>query len=91
MKEEMFPHPGKPLHWCRDQLGQKGSCRDLEEGAAAGLQQTKQRPAQRICATLCSSQPKMHACWYVQGLGAETWASEDRPGERTGVGCTETA
>ena len=27
----------------------------------------------------------------VQGPDAETWASEDRPGERTGVGCMETA
>ena len=27
----------------------------------------------------------------VQGPGAETWASEDRPGEGTGVGCMETA
>ena len=26
--------------------------------------------------------------WCMWGLGAETWASEDRSGEKTGVGCT---
>ena len=32
----------------------------------------------------------MHAYWCVQRLGAETQASEDSPGERTGVGGMET-
>ena len=39
----MFPHPGKPLHWRGDQLGQKGSFRGLEESAAVSLQQAEQR------------------------------------------------
>ena len=31
MKEEWFPHPGKPLHQWGDQVEQKGSFRDSEE------------------------------------------------------------
>ena len=45
MKEERFLHPGKPLHWQGDQLGQKGSFRGLQESAAAGLQQAEQMEA----------------------------------------------
>ena len=43
MKEERFPHPGKPLHWQGDKLGQKGSFRGLKEKTAASFQQAKQR------------------------------------------------
>ena len=68
VKEERFPYPGRPLHQWGEQLGQKGSFRGLEDSVTASLQQTKQRPAQRICATSCSPQPKTCACWYVQGL-----------------------
>ena len=39
----------------------------------------------------CTPQPEtcVHQCG--RGLGAEAWASEVRPGEKTGVGCAETA
>ena len=36
-------------------------------------------------------QPEMQICGDGWGLGAEAQASEDRPGEMTGVGCAETA
>ena len=39
----------------------------------------------------CTSQPETHTYYCTGGLGAETWASVDRPRERTGVGCSETA
>ena len=31
MKDERFPHLGKPLHQWGDQVGQKGSFRDSED------------------------------------------------------------
>ena len=40
---------------------------------------------------LAAPQPEACAGWYTRGLGAETQASEDRAGERTGVACLETA
>ena len=39
----------------------------------------------------CAPQPKMHVCWCAEELSAETQASGDRPGGRTGVGCAEPA
>lgn len=39
----------------------------------------------------CTFQPKIHACWGGQQLGAEIQASADRPGEKTWFGYTETA
>ena len=89
MKEDSFPHPGNPLHQWGRELGQKRSCRGFKESTAVSLQQTKQRHAQRICTT--SLQSSAQACWYVWVLGAETWDSEDRPGDWTGFGCTQTA
>ena len=43
MKEERFPHPGKPLHLPGDKLGQKGSFRGWEESAAPSLRWAEQR------------------------------------------------
>ena len=37
----------------------------------------------------CTPQPKTCNSWYEWGLGAEAWASVDRPGERTGSGSAE--
>ena len=78
MKEESVTHPGKPLHWHRDQLGKKGSFRDWEESAAASSQ--KAEPAQKVCATslhapLAGTGPALAAVGFVdawrlgQGLG----------------------
>ena len=41
-KGETFPHPGKPLNWWEDQLGQKGSFTGLEESTAASWWQAEQ-------------------------------------------------
>ena len=43
LKGERCPHPGNPLHWLGDQLGQIESFRGSEESAAACLQQAGQR------------------------------------------------
>ena len=40
--EERFLYLGKPSHWWRDQLGQKGSFRGSEESPATGLWQAGQ-------------------------------------------------
>ena len=37
----------------------------------------------------CILQPKIHISWSVWGLVLKTWASSDRPGERTEAGCTD--
>lgn len=50
VREEMFPHSGKPLQWLGDQPGHKGSFRGLEESAAAALWQAEQRPAPTVLA-----------------------------------------
>ena len=52
--------------------------------------QGRERPAQSW-PPCCTPQPETCICWCVQGLGAEIRASEDKPGERTGVGSAETA
>ena len=41
MKEEMFPHTRKPLHWQRWGWGR--SFRATEESAATGVQRAKRR------------------------------------------------
>ena len=38
----------------------------------------------------CTPQSEVWVRWCRWGLGAGTWASEIRPGDRTGVGCAET-
>ena len=52
-------------------------------------QQNTESPAQRAGTTSLPFQDPHPLC--VQGPGAETWASEDRPWERADVGCMETA
>lgn len=54
-------------------------------------QQNRERPAQKVLATLLHSQLQMHTYSCVQQLGAETQASADRLKERTQFGCAETA
>ena len=97
VKEERFPHPGKPLHWWGDQPGQKGSFRVSEKSAAAGLWQTEQRETciegpghlTAVHGPRCMSAGAGSWGWGGM-LGAETQASEDRLRERTGVGCVQT-
>ena len=54
--EERFPHLGKPPHWWRDQLGQKGNFWGLEESPATICDRRHRvRPTQMVHATaLCS-------------------------------------
>ena len=56
----------------QDKAGQTGSCKGLEESAAVGLQQAKQRPAHMVWAiTLCWASG---LCLLGQA-GAERWNS----------------
>ena len=78
----------------RRSAGQKGSLRGLDKSAATSLQQVerRERDLHRWSASpCCTPQPKMHVCWCAEELSAETQASGDRPGGRTGVGCAEPA
>ena len=59
-----------------------------EEQLVCG-RQNREKPAQMVRVTALHSQPKMSICWYGRRPGAETRALEDRPGERTGVGCAD--
>ena len=53
---------------------------DKTETCTEDLCYLVQSPAQEVCLLVCGV-----------GLGAKTGASEEKPGERTGVGCMETA
>lgn len=58
------------------------------EPAAAGGQPKTGTDGQR---RLCAPRPETHAHWCKQGLRAGARASKGQPGDRTGVGCAETA
>lgn len=88
-----FPHSGNPCHWLGDQSGQIGNFKDSGERAAADLLQVEHRENRKDSPShLVSHSPVGNMpWWYAWGLSAETWASADRPGESTGIGCAETA
>ena len=79
-----------------------GSPRDISQDRKGALE-APWRAQQPVCGRqsrdlhrwsvpqLCMPQPKTHVCWYRLGLGAETQGLGDRPREKTGVGCMETA
>ena len=78
MKEEKFPHTGKPLHWQRRGWEALEPWRRAQQQGCGG--QSREIPAQRIRADQHS--PAQKACLLTrrggQGLGAEAWASEVR-------------
>ena len=81
MKEERFPHTGKPLRGRRLWVAEGGNFRATEESAATGVQRASgEIPAQRIGADQHS--PAREACLLTRrgrwGLGAEARASEVR-------------
>ena len=79
-----FPSP--------DQPGQIRHFSGSKESAAANLQQqNRERPTQKVLATLLHSQLQMRTYSCVQQLGVETQASADRLKDRTQFGCAETA
>ena len=78
VKEEMFLNPVKSPHWRRDQPGQ------------SQISFRGEWPAQTVPPP-CAPQPQMLILQCGQRPGAEARASEVRPRERTGVGCTEIA
>ena len=81
----------KPLHQQGDPLGQ----RELPQSRAQSLlPQAKARDGEWhgwSAPQLCAPWPETHVHWCKQGLEAGARASEGQPGDRTGVGCAETA
>ena len=84
MKEERFPHPGNPLHWLGDQLGQRelqrlrGECSSWLAAGRTEIDQQRQSWPPR-----CTHQLETCVCWYGRWrrLGAETQASQTDLGE----------
>ena len=93
VKEERFLNIRKSPHWWGDKSEQRGSFRASEETATTGFQKAKGRETyidgQYHHPMLLSLRCLL--CWCGRGLGAEAQASEVRPREKTGLGCTETA
>lgn len=89
-KRGKVPARRKPPCWQGDQpRGQKESFRGSEESTTTSLQQAEQREPCRgglyqylVCASLRSTQPKIHRQAGTQGL-------EDKPRERTAAGCAD--
>ena len=86
VREEMFPHSGKPLQWLGDQPAHKGSFRGLEESAAASGQQLEQRENCTHDQGFCPAFPSLrHVSARVDGswvLELGLWRSE--PGRGLG-------
>ena len=88
MKEDKFPHPGHPLHQPGDELKQTEAQRKEEQLLSSREDRENSTDTPSQCPALPSPRG---VCWYTWGLGAESWVSANRPRERTGVVCTETA
>ena len=88
MKEERFPHPGHPLHQLSDEPGQGASetQRCVQQLACSRQKRDQHTWSWPPC---CILQPKIRISWSVWGLVLKTWASADRPGERTEAGCMD--
>lgn len=82
---ELWKRKGDSLQLLGNQAEQILSFRCSEESAETGLKQVGQRE------TSTDSPGQLIVFPSVWLLGAETWVSSDRPGERTGVGFTEIA
>ena len=94
MKEERFPHTRKPLRWQRWGVGRgklwshggessnRGAEGKVEKFLHRGLVLTStHQPERPVC-----SPPGVHGGWELR---LRFWKSD--PGERTGVGCMNTA
>lgn len=82
VKEERFLYPGRPPHRQRGWLGQNGSFRASEENAAARAEGALHRQA---VSPSCTPPPETHTHRCRMGLGAETQASDIRPGRGLGM------
>ena len=91
MKEERFPHTGKPLHWWRRGVGEGEALEPWTRAQQQGCRgQSRETPAQRSGANQHS--PAREACLLTRqdgrGLGAEARASEvGSQGEDCGWRC----
>ena len=87
MKEERLPHPGQPPQRQKDHLRWRVSLKALEDSATNGLQN---KPAQTVrAATLYS--PNGHASPSAGGGWVLKLRLRRSDGDRTRVGCMETA
>ena len=87
MKEEKFPHTGKPLHWWRLWVAGGEASEPRRRAQPQGCRgQSREIPAQRLGAEQHS--PAREAClltrWGGRGLGAEARASVGSQGEDWG-------
>ena len=81
MKEEMFPHTRKPLHWWRQGVGGGEASEPWRRAQQWGCrEQSGEIPAQRIGADQHSParEASLLTRWDGLGLGAEVRASEVR-------------
>ena len=90
MQEARFLHPSKSLPRRGDQPGQTESFGGERSNQSAAAR-TERDLHKRSVPPPCAPQPEMRVRQRGPGLGAEAHASEIRPGERTGVGCVQTA
>ena len=93
MKEERFPRPGRFAHLWGDQPGQGGELQSLGGECSNQSVEGKMDSDLHRWSVLppCAPQPETLVHPHGQGLGAEAWALEVRPRERTRIGYTETA
>ena len=94
MKEEMFPHTKKPLHWWRQRVGWGEDSEPQRRAQPQGCRgQSGENPAQRIGADQHSPAREIVCSPAGTGAGWELRLGLRRadPREGTGVGCVNTA
>ena len=72
VKEDSFPHPGKPLNQWGRELGQKRSCRGLEESTAVEFAADKTETCtEDLCSLAAVLSPRRvpAGVWYVPNPG----------------------
>ena len=93
VKEEKFPHPGKPLQWGRQEGGHGGSFGATEESAATGVWRAKRKFPHRRSVPTSIHLPKRLVC-SPAGVGGgwelRLGLQRSDPRERAGVGCVNT-
>lgn len=79
---------GSPLTAGEISWDRKGDSEVWRRAQVVGGRQKRERPTQMMPPPW-SPQPVTWVLWNGNGLGAKIWDLEDRPGEKTGVGCME--
>lgn len=92
VKEESFPHTGRPPDCWRDQLGQERSSKPQRKGSS----QSEEGKTEKECCTDGQCCLQTHTSLSSAGVDRVwilrvSWASGVRPGEKTRVSWVETA